>query len=142
MSQHCALVDAGPLIAYYNSKDKHHKQICDYFKQCTFQLITVDTCITEVMYALRVNYAVQTSFLLDIHDGIWQRETLKQDDFARIAELNNKYKDIPGDFADLSLVVISERLDIPKIVTLDSDFDIYRRYKDGYFERVFYPKAL
>jgi len=94
------------------------------------------------MYALRVNYAVQTSFLLDIHDGIWQRETLKQDDFARIAELNNKYKDIPGDFADLSLVVISERLDIPKIVTLDSDFDIYRRYKDGYFERVFYPKAL
>jgi uncharacterized protein len=42
----------------------------------------------------------------------------------------------------LSLVVISERLDISKIVTLDSDFDVYRRYRtlSKSFERIFCPR--
>jgi uncharacterized protein len=46
---------------------------------------------------------------------------------------------LPGDFADLSLVVISERLNISAITTLDKDFDIYRRYRNQPFERVFNP---
>jgi uncharacterized protein len=39
-------------------------------------------------------------------------------------------------------VVISERLDISKIVTLDSDFDVYRRYRTPpkSFERIFWPR--
>jgi uncharacterized protein len=47
---------------------------------------------------------------------------------------------LPGDFADLSLIAISERLDIAAIATLDSDFDIYRRYRKQPFERIFVPK--
>jgi len=45
--------------------------------------------------------------------------------------------------ADLSLIVISERLALPRIVTLDSDFNIYRRFQDKPqpFNRVFYPHA-
>jgi len=39
----------------------------------------------------------------------------------RIAELFEKYSNLPADFADLSLVTISERCDIPQIVTLDRD---------------------
>lgn len=47
------------------------------------------------------------------------------------------------DFADLLLVVISERLDISKIVTLDSDFDAYRRYRTSSkpFERILWPRS-
>ncbi|MGB3300360.1 MAG: hypothetical protein WBA76_19025 [Phormidesmis sp.] len=40
----------------------------------------------------------------------------------------------------LALVAISERLNLPKIATLDKDFDIYRRYRKEAFERVFYPE--
>jgi predicted nucleic acid-binding protein len=61
-------------------------------------------------------------------------------DFTRIAELNAQYADLPGDFADLSLIAISERLDISAIATLDSDFDIYRRYRQQPFERIFTPE--
>lgn len=60
-------------------------------------------------------------------------------DFVRIAELNEQYADLPGDFSDLSLVSISERLDIAEIATLDKDFDIYRRYRKQPFNRIFYP---
>ncbi|MBD0266498.1 MAG: hypothetical protein ICV78_28405 [Tolypothrix sp. Co-bin9] len=62
------------------------------------------------------------------------------EDFARIAELNAQYASLPGDFADLSLVAVSERLNISAIATLDKDFDIYRRYRRQPFERVFLPQ--
>lgn len=83
----------------------------------------------------------QSIFSRDIAQGIWQREALQDSDFKRIAELFDKYSDLPADFADLSLVAISERLNIPQIVTLDRDFDIYRRYPDQPqpFNRIFYP---
>jgi predicted nucleic acid-binding protein len=57
-------------------------------------------------------------------------------DYARVAELNERYADLPGDFADLTLVVLSERLAIAEILTLDSDFDVYRRYRSEPFKRV------
>jgi uncharacterized protein len=47
---------------------------------------------------------------------------------------------LPADFSDLALVAISERLNIPGIATLDKDFDVYRRYRNQPFERVFYPR--
>ncbi len=135
----CALVDAGPLIAYYNQKDKHHEQICEFFKTCKHQLITTDACIAEVMYSLRRSVMVQMDFSKDIAEGTWQQEALHSSDFTQITELFNKYSDLPADFADLSLIVISRRLDITSVVTLDADFDIYRRYQDKPFERIFYP---
>ena len=135
-----ALVDAGPLIAFYNQKDKYHTQICDFFKICTYQLVTTDACIAEGMYALG-SPKVQSSFSKDIAQGVWQREALQDSDFKRISQLFDKYSDLPADFADLSLVAISERLNIPQIVTLDRDFDIYRRFPDQPqpFNRIFYP---
>ncbi|PSO69405.1 MAG: VapC toxin family PIN domain ribonuclease, partial [Cyanobacteria bacterium QH_8_48_120] len=41
--------------------------------------------------------------------------------------------------ADLSLIAISECLEISAIATLDSDFDVYRLYRKKTFERVFLP---
>jgi predicted nucleic acid-binding protein len=62
---------------------------------------------------------------------------LVPEDYARIAELNQRYADLPGDFADLTLVALSERLDIAEILSLDSDFDVYRRFRREPFFRVF-----
>jgi predicted nucleic acid-binding protein len=62
---------------------------------------------------------------------------LLPEDFTRIRQLNEQYADLPGDFADLSLIAISEKLNISAIITLDSDFDIYRRYRKEPFERVY-----
>jgi predicted nucleic acid-binding protein len=61
---------------------------------------------------------------------------LLPEDYARIAELNERYADLPGDFADLTLVTISERLDVAEILSLDSDFDVYRRFRREPFCRV------
>jgi uncharacterized protein len=49
-------------------------------------------------------------------------------DFRYIAELNEKYQDLPGDFADLSIVALATRLDILNVISLDADFDVYRSF--------------
>lgn len=133
------LLDTSILVAYYDATDEYHSQVRDFFASCTSELITTVGCVTEVMWLLAADWQLQNNFLSALANNIYQCEQLLPQDFTRIAELNAQYADLPGDFADLSLVVISERLDIAAIATLDKDFDIYRRYRRQPFERVFRP---
>jgi predicted nucleic acid-binding protein len=89
------------------------------------------------MYLLSKNYRTQNEFLNDLAQQLYRCIPLVPEDFSRIRELNEQYADLPADFADLSLISISERLNISAIITLDSDFDIYRRYRKQPFERIF-----
>jgi uncharacterized protein len=134
------LIDTGILVAYYSARDKYHHQVKAFYERCTSRLMTTSICITEVMWLLSSNWRTQNEFLLDVAKEIYECVPLLPEDFLRIAELNTQYADLPGDFADLSLIAISERLDIGAIATLDSDFDVYRRYRKQPFERVFFPE--
>jgi uncharacterized protein len=133
------LVDTGVLVALYDSADRYHSQVIEFLASYQGQLMTTLGCVTEVMWLLASDYQVQNEFLRHLSDQIYECEPLQSNDFARIAELNAQYSDLPGDFADLALVAISERLNIPSIATLDKDFNVYRRYRNQPFERVFYP---
>lgn len=44
----------------------------------------------------------------------------------RIIELSEKYSNVPMDLADALLVAISELTGVENIITIDSDFHIYR----------------
>lgn len=134
------LIDSGPIIAYYNSGDKFHHKVKHYLETEHRQLVTTCPCITEVLYVLRSDFRVQNELLLDLAKGLYHSEPLYPEDYSRIAELNIKYSDVPGDFADLSLVAISERLGIETIASLDSDFEIYKRYGKKHFKQTL-PKS-
>jgi predicted nucleic acid-binding protein len=133
------LVDTGLLVAFYDSADQYHVKVVNFFASCTSRLVTTVGCVTEVLWLLASDWRVQNEFLTHLANNIYECESLLPQDFARIAELNAQYADLPGDFSDLSLVAISERLNIAAIATLDKDFDIYRRYRKQPFERVFRP---
>lgn len=134
------IVDSGVLVAYYSVKDRYHQQARVFFERCTSNLITTTACVTEVMWLLSPNWRIQNKFLQGVAREVFECIQLLPEDFSRITELNERYADLPGDFADLSLIAISERLNIPAIATLDSDFDVYRRYRKQGFERVFRPE--
>ncbi|MBE9116233.1 type II toxin-antitoxin system VapC family toxin [Lusitaniella coriacea LEGE 07157] len=133
------LIDSGIMVAFYNRKDRYHQQVVRFFSTCTSQLITTVSCVTEVMWLLAPNISVQNNFLSALEIGVFSAEHLTSEDYQRIRILNSNYQDLPADFTDLSLVAISERLNIPAIATLDKDFDVYRRYRSQPFIRVFYP---
>jgi len=134
-----ALIDSGILVAYYSARDDHHLKVCKFFEQYTGRLITTLSCITEVMWLLNSDWRLQNRFLDGVAREVLECCSLLLQDFTRIAELNAQYFDLPADFADLSLIAISERLNIAAILTLDSDFDIYRRYRNQPFDRVSLP---
>lgn len=136
------LVDTGILVALYDSGDRYHIQVIEFLSTYKGKLITTLACVTEVMWLLASDYRVQNEFLQHLSNRVYECEKLKYIDFIRITELNAQYSDLPADFADLALVVISERLDIAGIATLDKDFDVYRRFRNQRFERVFYPKSI
>lgn len=133
------LIDAGPLVAYYNKGDKWHTTTKTFFENFRGKLFTSEPVATEVMWLLAQDWRVQNEFLDDVHKELYQTVPLELGDFKYIAELNDKYKDRPADFTDLSIVVIGERLDVLNVVSLDSDFDIYRTHSNKPFQQLF-PK--
>lgn len=140
MMQDVILVDTGIVVALYDATDVYHAQVVEFLGRYRGRLITTLACVTEVMWLLATDVRVQNEFLHHLSARIYECEPLLSNDFVRIAELNAQYADLPADFADLALVVISERLNVPGIATLDKDFNVYRRYRNQPFERVFYPQ--
>ena len=57
---------------------------------------------------------------------------LNSEDLRVICTLSQKYSDLPMDFADASLVHISEKLGIKSVISIDSDFSVYRTLSNGY----------
>ncbi len=62
-------------------------------------------------------------------------------DLPRIIELIEKYRDLPADFADVSLVALAERLNLSRVASIDRDFDIYRFAGKQRFQNVFLSGA-
>ncbi len=120
------LIDAGPIIALFDSDDFYHSKIKNFIKINKFNLITTTAVATEVSHMLSFNVNVQISFLeWIIRDGITLFE-IQQSHISRIIELTKKYSDLPMDFADATLVIAAEHTGIRQIISIDSDFDIYR----------------
>lgn len=131
------LIDAAPIIALFNRKDNRHNEVLAFFARFKGEFVTTLPVITECMWLSKhIPVQTQNEILSHVAQGYYELEPLTPADFQRIAELNTKYANIPADFADLSLVAISERLNNPRIVTFDQDFDIYRRFRHDPFERI------
>lgn len=132
-----ALIDSGPLVAYYNGGDHWHKPARSFFESYKGKLITSAAVATEVMWLLSSDWRVQNEFLRDLYRELYIVEPLTPLDFKQIAELNEKYRNVPGDFADLTIVALSNRLNLLNVVSLDDDFDIYRAYANKPFKQLF-----
>lgn len=134
------LVDAGPIIAFFNQDDDWHERILQFYSTCTDELITTLPVITEAIWNLRGHERVQNELYRQVEEGAYVLATLTASDFRRIAELNAKYKGQKPDLADLSLVVVAERLNLSRVLTIDRrDFAIYRRYGNQPFEQAEIP---
>lgn len=120
------LIDSGPLIALFDSSDKHHQKSVDFVKSNKFTLITTIASVTETLHLLSFNRNAQIDFLEWINRGGVEIFNIEHSDFIRIKELTEKYKDLPMDFADSCLVLLAEKLEITSIATIDRDFSIYR----------------
>jgi len=121
-----ALIDAGPLIALFDKTDNYHSHVMSFLAANKYRFVSTIAVITETMHMLDFNVNVQLDFLEWVSRGGITLHEITGDDFPEIIRLTRKYADVPMDFADATLMVTAEKLGIRKIISIDSDFDIYR----------------
>ena len=120
------LIDSGPLIALFDASDKYHDKAVNFIKSNKYLLVTTIASITETLHLLNFNRNAQIDFIEWIHQGAVEIQNINNDDFGRIKNLTEKYRDLPMDFADSCLVYLAEKLSLYTIATIDRDFTIYR----------------
>ena len=120
------IVDAGPLIALFDKDDKYHNSVIKFLKTFDGQLITSWPAFTEVTHLLSFNVNVQIDFLEWLKREAVTIVNLENIHLERIIQLSKKYSDVPMDLADSSLIVIAELTNITEIITIDSDYYIYK----------------
>ena len=121
------LLDTGPIVALFDASDIYHGLCMETLKGINEPLVTSWPVLTEAFYLLGFSWKAQDNLWeFVMRDGL---EVLSLDIKlqARCRELMEKYKDLPMDLADGTLVVLGESKKIREVFTLDrKDFNIYR----------------
>lgn len=124
------LVDTGPLVAVVDESDKDHRRCVNVLKQLVDPLVTTWPAVTEATYLLgqtRNPLDSQDALLATIERQVVVVADLGPKDVPRLRALIRKYRDLPMDLADATLVCVAERDGIRQVFTLDTrDFEVYR----------------
>jgi len=132
------LVDTGPLVAYLDRKDSQHDHVAGYIDRFKGQLATTAAVITEVMYFISESPEGPISFAqLLIRSDVHVLGTTAPANVLTAAQLMEKYRDTPMDFADATLVLLADEIGVADVLTLDKrGFSTYRTAKGKRFRLV------
>lgn len=132
------VIDTGPFVAFFDQGDAYHEKISSFFKEEIngLRFYTTLAVLTEVTHLLDFNVRAQVDFLKWIMRGNFTIVDLEEMDLHRLIELTEKYSDVPMAFADASLVVIADKLNLKHVVSVDRDFYVYRTLSNGYLENL------
>ncbi|MCK9420860.1 MAG: PIN domain-containing protein [Nitrospirae bacterium] len=129
------IVDTGPLVALFDDSEEQHEVCYAAMKALQAPPVTTWPVLTEAFYMLGGWRKGQSELWDFILSGGVRIEDIPEERYSRIRELMEKYADKPMDFADASVVVISEMHKAKTIFTLDRhDFTIYRPKHTPHFQ--------
>ena len=123
------LVDSGPLLALFNGRDSWHAPIMTWLQANTqVRLVTTWPVATEVcaLLARRVANAAALDFLRWALRGGVEIDAPAGTALADMLSISERFQDLPFDLADASVAEAAARLRIRQVLTIDSDFDVYR----------------
>lgn len=122
------LIDAGVLVRCLDPHDPAHENAVASLKAAPGKPWTTWPVMTEAAHLLgREHPAGRDALLAMIEDGSIVLARLDAEDVPRLRQLMAKYRDLPMDLADATLVRTAEREGIDTVLTFDRrDFKVYR----------------
>lgn len=123
------IADTGFWLALGNKRDRHHSVAVSAFRELNEALVTTWPVLTETchMLATRLGSPALERFVTAAAGGAFELFSLEQKHLTRAAELMKKYRELPMDLADASLVILAEELGSGRILSTDErDFGAYR----------------
>jgi len=115
------ILDTGPLYASLDRSDDDHARCRTLIEQSTEALLVPAPVLVEVDYLIHrsLSPGVLVALLGDVEAGAYDVVELIRTDYRRISELCDRYADSDIGFVDAAVLAITERLDEPKLATLD-----------------------
>jgi hypothetical protein len=115
------ILDAGPLYASLDRNDRRHRACRRLLEEAREPLVIPAPILAEVDYSVdaRLHAGVFLALLDDIIAGAYTVEDLQPVDYVRIRELCDQYADADIGFVDAAVLAVVERLNEPKLATLD-----------------------
>lgn len=121
------LLDTGPFVALLCGDDPHHHWARTCLGEHRGTLLTCDAVLGETCFVLRRDGRDPEAAFQMIERGIVRLAFNLAEEFAAVQALFTRYRNVPASLADACLVRMSEQHAGSKVMTLDSDFLIYRR---------------
>ena len=128
MTEPVGLLDTGPLVSFLAAGSQHHVWAVEQWKRLRPPLLSCEPVFTEAAFLLK-RERLDTDPLFALLDrGVIRIGLAIQEQRADLRTLMRRYRNRPMSLADACLVRLSEIHASAEVLTLDSDFQIYRRH--------------
>ena len=122
------LLDTGPWVALHCRDDTFHRWARDQFAQISGPLLTCEAVVAETCFRLARGGHDPAKALALVSRGVVRVGMALGDEVASVQALFERYDNVPASLADACLVRMSELYERSRVLTLDADFQIYRRH--------------
>jgi predicted nucleic acid-binding protein len=122
-----AIVDTGPLVALLNAADNHHTWTRAALDDVEAPMATCEAVLSEACFLLHRIHGGQDALLELAARGIVTVAFSLAAELTAVRKLMERYASVPMSLADACLVRMSELDPRATVITLDSDFKVYRR---------------
>ena len=120
------LIDTSAIVALLDRSEHRHQACSDALAEISRPLVTCEAVIAEACHLLRRMPGAAETVLQNIQGGVSRIPWGLAGRELRVAELIRQYTKVPMAFADACLVCMAEEFETGDILTLDSDFEVYR----------------
>lgn len=124
------LLDTGPVVAFLKRQDQFHSWITQEWATIEPPLLTCEAVISEASFLLRNVYGGKQAVISLVNSGVVQIPFRLDEEAGLINELLTRYQSVPMSLADACLVRMAEQYAESMLLTLDSDFRIYRKNRN------------
>ena len=123
------LLDTGPLVAFFDRRDRFHQWALDQWRRAPIPLLTCEAVLAEATHLLQQHAGLNPARVLAlIERGVVATRFQVSEHSGSLMRLLEEYADQNMQFADACLVLMSEVTPNCRVFTLDrTDFGVYRR---------------
>lgn len=133
------IADTGFWLALANRRDTHHLRAQKVLSTLAEPLVTTWPVMTETCHLLANRLAPDAArrFLRSERNGGFEVHGIERRELVRVEVLIEKYRALPMDLADASLVLLAEHLGHGRVLSTDQrDFETYRWKQHEPFENL------
>jgi predicted nucleic acid-binding protein len=123
-----AIIDTGPLVAFFDRAERHHRWATERIEKLEAPLLVCEPVLTEAIYLLARYAKAQDALFELLQNGALKIALRIEDHVDALRRLMQKYRDTPMSLADACVVRMAEIHDRHEVVTLDADFSVYRKH--------------